>query len=127
MTKRGKEGVGEVQYTSDLSRSTMTKLVLRALIDEGKVESFAKVRVPGQETVLAPRPDEAVVFVAFLDTGLQLPCVELVSKVLQLYGVELAQLTPNSIVKLGVFEWILRSVGASDEGRLFAYLHDGCC
>ena len=53
-----------------------------------------------------------------------------VSEVLQLYGVELAQLTPNSIVKLGVFEWMLRSARvAADggEGRLFAYLHDGRC
>lgn len=29
--------------------------------------------------------------------------------------------------EVGGFEWILRSVGASSEGRLFAYLHDGHC
>lgn len=47
--------------------------------------------------------------------------------VLQLYGVELAQLTPNSLVKLAVFEWIMRSAGTCGEGCLFAYLHDKCC
>ena len=69
-----------------------------------------------------------MVFVAFFDAGLRLPCVGLVSAVLQLYAVELAQLTPNSIVKLSVFEWMLRVAGATGvEGRLFAYLHDGRC
>lgn len=116
-----------MQYTSDLGRSTAAALVLWTLVDEGKLESLEKVRAPEQETVPAPRPDEAVVFVAFLDAGLRLLCVGLVSEVLQLYRVELAQLTPNSIVKLGVFEWILQSAGISGEGWLFAYLHDGRC
>lgn len=70
MTKRSKEGVGEMSYTSDLGRSTVMELVLRTLIDEGKVESLAKVRAPGTETVPAPRPDEAVVFVTFFDAAL---------------------------------------------------------
>lgn len=61
-----------------------------------------------------------MVFVTFFDIGLRIPCVELVSRVLRLYGVELAQLTPNSLMKLGVFEWILRSIGTSGEERLFA-------
>ena len=68
----------------------MTELVLQTLVDEGKLENLAKVRVPGAETVPAPRADEAVVFVAFFDAGLRIPCVELVSEVLQLYGLELA-------------------------------------
>ena len=125
MMKRSKEDVGEMQYTSGLGRSTVTELVLWTLVNKGKLESLTKVRALGQETVPVSRPDEAVVFVAFLDAGLRLPCVGLVSEVLQLYKVELAQLTPNSIVNLGVFEWVLRSAGTSGEGRLFAYLHDG--
>lgn len=100
-------------------------LVLWTLVDEGKLESLEKVRSPGTETVPAPWPDEMVVFVAYFDAGLRIPCIELISSVLQLYGVELAQLTSNSLVKLGVFEWILRSTGAGGEGHLFAYLHDG--
>ena len=75
MTKRGKEVVGEMHYTSDLGRSTVTPLVLQTLVDEGKLESLDKVRAPGRETVPAPRADEAVVFVAFFDAGLRLPCV----------------------------------------------------
>lgn len=54
-----------------------------------------------------PLLDEAVAFVVFFHVRLRIPCVELVSEVLQLYRVELAQLTLNSLKKLGVFEWIL--------------------
>lgn len=36
----------------------------------------------------------------------------------------MAQLKPNSIVKLGVFEWMLQAAKASGEGRLLAFLHD---
>ena len=104
MTKRSKEGGGDPVYTSNLGRSTVTSLILQTLAGEGKLESVEKVRTPGSETVPVPRPNEMVVFVAFLDVGLRIPCIELVSVVLQLYGVELAQLTPNSIIKLGVFE-----------------------
>lgn len=59
--------------------------------------------------------------------GLRLPSVELVACVLRLYGVELAQLAPNSPVKLRVFEWTMRSAETRGEVRLFAYLHDSWC
>lgn len=125
MTKWSKDGGGEVSYTSDLGRSTVTESVLQTLVDEGKLESLMKVCAPGTKTVPAPWSDEAMVFVAFFDSGLWILCVDLASVVFQLYGVELAQLTSNSVVKLGVFEWMLRAIGASDEGCLFAYLYDG--
>ena len=94
-------------YTSELGKSLVTNLVLGTLVEEGKLESLEKVRAPGAETTPTPRGDEAVVFVACFDAGLRLPCIGLVKDVLRLYGVELAQLTPNSIVKLGVFEWMM--------------------
>ena len=106
----------------------MLSAMLRALHEEGKLANVDDARAPGSEAVPTPEEGETIMFVAFLDAGLRLPCAASVSKVLQLYGVDLAQLTPNSIVKLGVFEWVLRSAGAGDgEGRLFAYLHDGRC
>nr|CCI55448.1 PH01B001E05.4 [Phyllostachys edulis] len=99
MTKQSNEGGGESLYTSDLGRSNMMDLVLQTLVDEGKLESLAKVRAPRSETMPVPRSDEVVVFVAFLDAGLPIPCIELVFVVLWLYRVESAQLTPNSIPK----------------------------
>ena len=133
MTRRSKDASADTAYTSDLGRSTVTSLVLDSLVSEGKLGDRSKVRAPGSETIPAPRDDEAILFIAFLDAGLQIPCDALVYEVLRLYNVELAQLTPNSIVKLGIFEWMLRSAdvvvegGEVGEGRLFAYLHDGRC
>lgn len=42
MTKWSKEGAGEMQYTSDLGKSIVTQLVLRTLIDEGKLKSLRR-------------------------------------------------------------------------------------
>ena len=128
MTKRAKDGGGAAVYTDELGRSLVTPSVLRALHAEGRIARLEDVRAPGSEVVPVPQEDEAVLFVAFLDAGLRLPCASFVTEVLPLYGVTLAQLTPNSLVKLGVFEWALRSAGIGEgEGRLFAYLHDGRC
>ena len=68
----------------------MTRFFLEMLVSEGKLEDITKVYAPGSETVPNPRDDEAVVFVAFLDAGLWIPCVDLVTEVMWLYGVELA-------------------------------------
>lgn len=84
MSKRAKDNAGEVTYTSELGKSLVTNLVLGTLVDEGKLESLEKVRATGKETTLAPRPDEAVVFVAFFDADLRLPCAALVKDVLRL-------------------------------------------
>ena len=128
MTKRVKDEGGAVLYSDELGRSLVTDSVLRALKNEGKIGSLEDVRAPGAEVIPSPEEEETIVFVAYLDAGLRLPCVDTLHGVLQLYGVDLAQLTPNSIVKLGVFEWVLRSAGVgSSEARLFAYLHDGRC
>lgn len=116
MTRRSRDASVDTVYTSELGKSTVTSLVLDSLVSEGKLRDRSMVRAPGSETVPAPRDDEAIIFSAFLDAGLRIPCVDLVSEVQRLYGVELAQVTPNSIVKLGIFEWMLRSAGVVAEG-----------
>lgn len=93
------------------------------LMEEGKVSSLDVVRAPGTATVSELRKDEAMVFAA----GLQIPSVDLVVEVLRLNDVELAQLTPNSLVQLIVFEWALWSSGVEVSAKLFAYLHDARC
>lgn len=114
MPKRHKftgEAGGELTYTIELGRSLVANRTLRTLV-EGKVSSLIIVRSLGMEMVPEPWEDEAMVFIAFFDTGLWIPSVRLVAGVLRLYGVELAQMIPNSIVWLGVFKWTLRARGA---------------
>lgn len=121
------DGGDEASYTVDLGRSLVTERVLRTLVEKGKVASLVAVHVPGLKMVLNPQSNEVVVFMAYFNVGLRLPSVELLVHVLWLFRVELEQLTPNSLVKLGVFEWIMRSTETSGEVRLFANLHDSRC
>lgn len=52
-----------------------------------------------------------MVFIAFFNAGLWILSVGLMVGVLHPYDIELAQLMPNSIVRLGVREWVLRDAG----------------
>lgn len=128
MTKQNKDAGSSAVYTNELDCCTVAPAVLWALRDEGKLVDLKDMHAPGSEVSSAPWEDEAVVFAAFLDAGLCLSCVDSLFQVLQLYRVDLAQLTPNSIAKLGVFEWVLRTSGASNgEPWMFMFLHDGRC
>lgn len=112
-----------MEYTSELGRSMVTKRTLLTLVEE-KLSSLYVMRAPRAETTPALRVDEAMVFVTFFDAGLRIPTVDLVAGVMRLYGVELAQLTLNSIVWLSVWEWMMRVAGTEGSVPLFAYLHD---
>ena len=51
---------------------------------------------------MRPKPNEAVVFRDFFLAGLQFPLEKFVSDVLETFGVQLHQLTPNAIARLSV-------------------------
>lgn len=58
---------------------------------------------PGNEIVPKPRPYEAVVFRDFFAAGLKFPLDNFVSMVLERFNLQLHQLTPNAILRLGCF------------------------
>lgn len=62
----------------------------RGTLDEGKLAELKDVRALGSKVALMPWVDETIVFVAFLDAGLRLSCIDSVVQVLQMYGVDLA-------------------------------------
>jgi hypothetical protein len=55
------------------------------------------VHEPGEETVTAPNPNEAVVFEEFFAAGLQMPPHPAFTEILLEFWVQLHQLTPNAI------------------------------
>ncbi|KAK1696926.1 hypothetical protein QYE76_013623 [Lolium multiflorum] len=61
------------------------------------------IRLPG--AISRPRPPKGftVMFVAFLFRGLSLPAHEFLRSLLFFYGIQLWQLTPNSILHLSIF------------------------
>jgi hypothetical protein len=70
---------------------------------EGFLPALAAVVFPGDEVVLKPPMGYRVMFLAFLLCGLSLPAHEFLRGLLFVYGVQLYQLTPNSILHIACF------------------------
>ena len=111
-----------------LGRSRVSEGTLQRLAREGKIPGCDGARLPHrEETEPQPGAMEAIVFVAFFDAGLRIPCALFVGEVLRAYGLEIAQLTPNAIICLAIFTWVMRTEGRRPSASLFAALHDACC
>jgi hypothetical protein len=67
--------------------------------------------VAGEKTVPTPRDDEVVIFRSFLKAGLRFPISRFVVEVLilKIYQVYLHQLTPEAIIRMGIFVWAVKS------------------
>jgi hypothetical protein len=89
---------------------------------EKKVDE--SIRFAGDEIVLEPRDNEVVVFKSFFRAGLWFPLYEKIGEVLKKFKIYLHQLTPNTIVRLSVFIWALRSQGKSANAEGFYRVHE---
>jgi hypothetical protein len=87
--------------------------------DERKLIHFG-----GEETTPKPENDEVVVFKDFFKAGLRFPLHEMIGKVLENFKIYLHQLTPNTIVRLSVFIWALRSQGIDPNAEAFCRVHE---
>jgi hypothetical protein len=67
------------------------------------------VRFAGEETIPEPKEDEVVVFKSFFRAGLRFPLYEMICEVLKKFEIYLHQLISNTIVRLSVYIWALRS------------------
>jgi hypothetical protein len=77
------------------------------------------VRDPGVEEI--PEPEgEMVVFEAFFTAGLRLPAHCFVVEVLRRYDVQIYQLTPNAMVALAKYVWVVTSYGGQPSMEVFA-------
>jgi hypothetical protein len=78
----------------------------------GYFRSKVNVFLPGEETTLKAGRDKVVVYRSFFKVGLRLHMYKMIAKVLQRYEVFMHQLTPNAMVRLSVFIWVVRNQGA---------------
>jgi hypothetical protein len=74
---------------------------------------------PGEETVPEPNPDKVVVF-EFFTAGLQMPPHLVLSNILLNFQVQIHQLTPNAIVQLSKYIWVVTSFGGVPWAEGFA-------
>jgi hypothetical protein len=70
---------------------------------DGLVSDEDQVIFPSTERIPKPRDGFRVMFFAFLLRGLSLPAHEFLRGLLFVYGVQLHQLTPNSILHIACF------------------------
>lgn len=74
----------------------------------------------GEATVLLSEKDEVVVYQSFMKVGLQFPLHKMLVEVLKRFDIYLHHLTPEALVRVGVFIWVVRSQGVEPNVDCFA-------
>jgi hypothetical protein len=78
----------------------------------------------GERTVPTPEDNEVVIFRSFLKAGLRFPISRFVVEVLKTYQVYLHQLTPEAIIRMGIFVWAVKSQGLEPSAKSFCNIHE---
>jgi hypothetical protein len=73
---------------------------------------------------LAPEANEVVVFRDFFTCGLRFPCDPLLPCILEKFSVKKHQLTPNSVLELSKFFWIMKTFECNFGVDIFAHLFE---
>jgi hypothetical protein len=106
---RAEVALAIMSYYFDLS-----KVMRRHISDlENSFHFFLKgfAQPPGIESVLVPKENEAGVFEDFFVAGLCIPPHPMLLDILHKFCVQLHQLTPNAIVQINKFIWVVTSCG----------------
>jgi hypothetical protein len=82
------------------------------------------VRVGGDNTAPAPEENEVVVYRSFLKAGLRFPLSRFLVEVLKIFQIFLHQLTPEAIIRMGLFVWAVRSQGLELSAKCFCSMHE---
>jgi hypothetical protein len=77
-----------------------------------------------ERTVPTPEENEVVIFRSFFKAGLRFPLNRFVVEVLKIYQVYLHQLTPEAIIRMGIFVWAVRSQGLEPNAKSFCNMHE---
>jgi hypothetical protein len=81
------------------------------------------VRAGGDNNVPAPEENEVVIYWSFFKAGLRFPLSKFVVEVLKTYQIFLHQITPEAIIRMGVFVWAVRSQGLEPSVKCFCSMH----
>ena len=82
------------------------------------------VRVGGDSTAPAPEENEVVIYRSFLKAGLRFPLSKFVVEVLKIFQIFLHQITPEAIIRMGMFVWAVRSQGLEPSAKWFCSMHE---
>jgi hypothetical protein len=79
-----------------------------------------------EKTVPTPEENEVVIFRSFLKAGLRFPLSSFVVEVLKIFEIYLHQLTPEAIIRMGIFVWVVRSQGLKPNAKVSATYMSYC-
>jgi hypothetical protein len=82
------------------------------------------VRAGGDNNVPAPEENKVVIYRSFFKAGLWFPLSKFVVEVLKTYQIFLHQMTPEAILRMGVFVWAVRSQGIEPSAKCFCSMHE---
>jgi hypothetical protein len=82
------------------------------------------VRAGGENTVPLPEADKVVVFKGFMKDGLRFHLHKLLVEVLKRFEIYLHQLTPETLIKIRVFIWVMKSQGLEPDVDCFYNIHE---
>jgi hypothetical protein len=81
------------------------------------------IRVGGDNTTPAPEENKVVIYRSFFKAGLMFPLSKFVVEVLKIFQVFLHQITPEAIMRMGIFVWVVRSQGLEPSVKSFYSMH----
>jgi hypothetical protein len=101
-------------------------------IKQGQIEAMkgkyfrnvSIVRSGGEDIVPLPESDEVVVFRSFMKAGLRFSLHKMLVEVLKTFEIYLHQITPEALIRVGVFVWAMRSQGLETDTGCFCNIHE---
>jgi hypothetical protein len=80
----------------------------------------------GDRTVPVREENEVVIYRSFFKAGLRFPLSRFVVEVLKIYEIFLHQITPEAIIRMGIFVWAVRSQCLEPNAKCFCSMHELC-
>jgi hypothetical protein len=108
----------------DFGLSTVTRTRIRSLESYNRYFPKGYGQPPGAESVPNPRADETVVFEDFFAAGLRMPLHLVLVDILSKFWIQLHQLTPNVIVQIGKFIWVVTSCRGHPTADVFTHHYE---
>jgi hypothetical protein len=104
----------------------------KSTVKQGQIEAtkgkyfhdISIVRAGGESIIPLPEADEVVLFKSFMKVGLRFSLHKMLVKVLKTFEIYLHQLTPEALIKDGVFIWAMRSQWLEPDAKCFCNIHE---
>jgi hypothetical protein len=82
------------------------------------------VRAGRENNVPLPEADEVVIYRSFMKAGLRFPLDKILVEIPKTFEIYLHQLTPEAIIKIGIYIWIMRSQGLEPNAKCLCNMHE---